>query len=264
MIRMHRYSWLALALLVAVVPSASADTFLVYSQGGIPAGSDLFTWCDSGQPCEALPPLSCATDPFDGVVASPEGGNSFLMRTNVWAGWGVFPQQPLDLRDYAGELRFWVKAPPASIGPFNIKVEFKCNPDPVGFPGGVTYTTSIGAHGWDGTDAWQEISIPLVDSSFGTPVRPLDDACFSTVTGAFFATIENLPFFDQFWIDYVRWETPTSLPGGSTVTVQDRQLLVNGEPFVVNGVAYSAISIGENWTGAWRAVSYTHLTLPTN
>jgi len=252
MTRTCRLSWLGLALALSIVPPALADSFLVYSQGGIPIGSDLFTWCDT-PPCEVLAPLSCATDPFDGVVASPEGGNSLLVRTNVWAGWGVFPQQELDLSAYQnGEMRFFIKAPAAAIGSFNVKVEFQCNPDPVMFPGGVTYTTSIADHGWDGTTNWQEIAIPLVDSSFGVPARPLDAACFSTVKAPFLGTIENLPFFAQFWIDYVRWETPNTHTGASSVQVQGRQLLVNGEPFVVNGVAYSPISIGDNWAGAWR------------
>lgn len=252
MTRKFCLSCLSVAFIVSVAPPVSADTFMVYSQGGIPNGSNLYTWCDT-PPCEVLAPLSCATDPFDGVVASPEGGNSLLLRTNVWAGWGVFPQQTQNLSAYQnGALRFWVKAPPVNIGAYNIKVEFQCNPDPVMFPAGVTYTTSIAAHGWDGTSNWQEIVIPLVNSSFNAPARPLDAACFSTVKAPFLSTIENLPFFNQYWVDYVRWETPNSHSGASSVQVQGRELLVNGEPFVVNGVAYSPISIGENWAGAWR------------
>ena len=34
--------------------------------------------------------------------------------------------------------------------------------------------------------------------------------------------------------------------------VQGRQLLVNGKPFVVNGIAYSPLSIGEDYRGTLR------------
>jgi hypothetical protein len=227
-----------------------ADTFLAYSQGGIPEGSNLYTWCDTGQPCDISAPLSCDFDPFLGIVASPEGGNSLRARTNVWAGWGVFPQQELDLTAYEnGDLRFWVKAPPATLGAFNLKVEFQCNPDPINLPGGVTHTISIADHGWDGTANWQELAIPVCDFF---PGGVCDSQCLATVKSPFMSTIENLPFVNAFWIDYVRWHTPNSHAGASSVQVQGRQLLVDGEPFVVKGMAYSPISIGDDWAGAWR------------
>jgi hypothetical protein len=65
------------------------------------------------------------------------------------------------------------------------------------------------------------------------------------------ATIENLPFFNLFFIDYVRWESQNNHPGASTVDVQGRELIVNGAPFTVKGIAYNPISIGEDWRGAW-------------
>ena len=37
--------------------------------------------------------------------------------------------------------------------------------------------------------------------------------------------------------------------GPSSVQVQGRELLVNGEPFAVNGVAYAPISIGQDYHG---------------
>jgi hypothetical protein len=259
MTRTCRLSGLVLALAVSVATPAFADTFLVYTQGGIPQPADLFTWCDT-PPCDVAEHLSCQVFPLTGeVVTAPEGGNALRINTNVWGGWGVFPQQELDLQAFASDLRFWVKAPDSGIGAYNLKVEFQCNPDPIGFPGGVTYTTSIANHGWDGTANWQEIVIPLVDASFDAPARPLDVACFSTVTAPFMATIELLPFFNTFFIDYVRWETSTSNPGASSVKVQGRQLVVDGKPFVVNAVAYAPVGIGENWQAGWsdRADRYS-------
>jgi hypothetical protein len=249
MTRIRQLSGIVLALAVAIATPAFADTYLVYTQGGLPPASNLFTWCDAGQPCDVSAPLSCENDPFAGVVASPEGGNSLRTRANVWAGWGVFLTQQLDLTAYEnGELRFFVKAPDSGIGPFNVKVEFQCNPDPINFPGGVTYTTSIRDHGWNGTTNWQEIAIPVCDFF---PGGTCDPQCLATVKSPFLATIENLPYLNAFWIDYVRWQTPNSHSGASSVQVQGRQLVVDGEPFVVNGVAYSPISIGENWAAAW-------------
>jgi hypothetical protein len=176
----------------------------------------------------------------------------------VWAGWGVFlnidatnTPQPDDLSAFAnGDIRFFVKAPDAGIGSFNVKVEFQCRVDSVT----QTYTTSIADQGWDGTTAWQEIVIPL--ASFFSP-DPVDQECLASVIAPFMITIENLPFFNSLIVDYVRWHTPNDhaaqYPDGpSLVEVQGRQLKVDGEPFVVNGVAYAPISIGENWQSAWR------------
>jgi hypothetical protein len=173
------------------------------------------------------------------------------VRTNAWGGWGVFPQQELNLTAYEdGEVRFFVKAPDAGIGPFNVKVEIQCNPDPDTFPGGVTHTLSIANHGWDGTANWQELAIPVCDFF---PGGQCDPQCLATIKSPFMSTIEGLPFVSALWIDYVRWQTPHAIDGeASSVEVQGRQLLVGGEPFAVKGVAYAPLSIGENWAGAWR------------
>lgn len=248
MCRTTRVFVLATSLFVLVLTPAHADTFMVYSQGGIPPASNLFTWCDTGV-CDVSEPLSCDTDPFAGVVATPEGGSALRMRANLWGGLGVFLQNDTDLSAYdGGDLRFWVKAPDSGIGPYNLKVEIKCNPDPVNQPAGVAYTTSIAEHGWDGTSAWQELVIPVCDFF---PDSTCDPQCLSTMTAPFMSTIEALPVFNQFWIDYVRWHKPGTNAGASSVEVQGRKLVVDGSPFAVNGVAYAPLSIGEDWRGAW-------------
>jgi hypothetical protein len=245
MTRTCRLSWLALALAVSVVTPAAADSYLIYDEGGIPGnGTDIWTWCDAGQPCDVQEGQACD---------NPEGSHFLRANTNIWAGMGVFlnidatnTPQPEDLSAFAnGDLRFFVKAPDAGLGAFNVKVEFQCRVNDAV----QTYTTSIVDHGWDGTNTWQELSIPL--ASFFAP-NPVDPACLASVIAPFMITIENLPFFNSFAVDHVRWQSPNSHPGASSVEVQGRQLLVNGDPFVVNGVAYAPISVCEDFHGAFR------------
>jgi hypothetical protein len=241
MTRINRLSWLVPALFIAIAPPAAADTFYAYSQGGIPPGQ-LFTWCDS-PPCDVQQPVLCNT---------PEGGAALRINTNAWGGFGVFPNQTYDLTAFdSGEMRFFVKAPADGAGnPYgNVKVEIKC--------GGVGHGQNLIDHGWDPMNStqWQEISIPVCDFFGGT----CDLACLAVVESPFMATLENLPFFNTMWIDYVRWTTPNSHAGASSVQVQGRQLLVDGEPFVVNGMAYAPVGICENWQAGWadRADRYS-------
>ena len=224
-------TWLALLFLALVASPAIADDYLAYSQAGIPAGADIFTWCDT-PPCDVGENFLCAT---------PEGGTSMRMNTNLWGGWGVFLLGDLaDLSGFAdGELRFWVRSS------YDLKTEIQCRPQ----GSNVTYTTFLSQHGWDGTSNWQQISIPIAD--FFAP-NPVDLDCLATMYSPFMATIENLPFFNSFTIDFAHWTKPNTHAGASTVEVQGRQLLVNGEPFVVNAMAYSPIGVGEGWRDSWR------------
>jgi hypothetical protein len=242
MSRSSRLSCLVLVLAASAAVPAFADTWLAFSQAGIPAGSDIFTWCDA-------PPCDVAN--FD-HCASPEGGTTLRMRANVWGGWGVFLLSELgDLSAYDdGEMRFFVRTP------YDLKVEFQCKPTgPSG--AAVTYTTFIALNGWDGTNTWQEITIPIAD--FFDP-GPVDSACLSNIHAPFMTTIADLPFVQTFYVDFARWVTapPQTPPVPSTVEVQGRQLMVDGdgdgttEPFVVNGMDYTPIGIGDNWQGAWR------------
>jgi hypothetical protein len=163
------------------------------------------------------------------------------MNANLYGGWGVFLLGGLaDLSAFeTGEMRFFVKTS------YDVKVEFQCRPAGTD----VTYTTFISQHGWDSTNTWQEIAIPIAD--FFAP-DPVDPACLSNIYAPFMATIADLPFFNSFSVDFARWETPNSHSGASSIQVQGRQLLVNGEPFVVNAMAYAPIGVGENWQSAWR------------
>ena len=231
--------WLVLALAVSAITPALADSFLVYTEAGIPAnGTNIWTWCDAGQPCDIRELQECDT---------PEGSHNFRTNTNIWAGWGVFfdidatnTPQPRNLSAFAnGDVRFFVKTA------YNMKVEFQCRVNNQI----QTKTRYLNQHGWNGTNTWQEIVIPI--SSFFSP-QPVDTACLSSVISPFMTTIENLPFLNTFRVDNVRWQRANSHAGPSSVQVQGRKLLVGGQPFVVNGVAYTPISICEDWRGALR------------
>lgn len=266
MTRTCRLSVLALAFAIALATPAVADTFLVYSQAGLPQQTSYFQWCLEGEPfCLAGQPVNCAT---------PEGGsfqqhssqfNANGQGSDGYVGWGVFPFVPLDMTSFAGgNLRWFVRLNPPN-GNATIKLEFECNPDPVTYPAGVSYATSITAHGWQANNTWQEIVVPLVDSSFTafdlstvpfTPiVRPLDAACLSKVKALAKTTLERVDFatvFATMSVDFIRWEKPNNHPGATRVETQGHQLLVNGKPFVVNAVDYAPVGIGQNWQAAWQ------------
>jgi hypothetical protein len=55
-------------------------------------------------------------------------------------------------------------------------------------------------------------------------------------------------------IDYIRWqkENTTTHTGASDVTIDGRQLKVDGKPFVVNAVAYQPVGVGEPVVAAFR------------
>jgi hypothetical protein len=256
MTRKSRLSWLVLTLVVAAVTPALADEYLVYTDGGIPAGgSDVWVWCD-GQ---------SSTNPCDfaeiGACANPEGIRSFRERTvGAWMGFGIFHNidsgpdgipgtgdespTPVDLSAFlGGEVRFSVKTT------IDLTIEMQCE------VGGTEEAGSraLSDTNWDGTDTWQEVVIPLADYDFGAG-PPLDlAACLGAVLSPFMSTGANLPVaLNTFQIDNVRWVSPNSHAGASAVQVSGRQLTVNGEPFAVNGIGYSPISIGEDFHGALR------------
>ncbi len=257
---------LLLALCVSIATPAVADTYLVYSQAGLARGTNYAQWCLEGEAnCQAAERVLCGTPEggtFQEHSASWDGDG---MGNDGYVGWGVFPSTDLDMTAFAGNLRFSVKLDPPT-GNQNIKVEFECNPEPGTYPNGVSYATFITDHGWQPNTSWQDITVPLVDGSFsafdiadpGNPVpivRPLDNACLQTVQALSKFTLEGVDIgtiFATMSIDHIRWEMPNAHSGASSVTVQGRQLLVDGKPFVVNAVAYAPVGVGENWQDGWR------------
>ena len=286
MTRNYRLFWLVLAFSVAVATPAFADEYLIFTEAGIPAGgSDVWNWCAAQQRTPSLP---CAFAHLP-ACANPEGAFSFRMQmfepvlSDAWMGFGVFHNidpgpdggrdpwcvaasdpfpcctgagtgtcggddfaTPVNLSAFlGGELRFFVKSP------FELNIEMQCE------VGGTTKgaSTNLTGHGWDGSDTWQEVVIPLADFVFppGGPPFTLAD-CLSAVLSPFMSTGANLSTtqLNTFQVDNVRWRTANSHAGASSVQVSGRQLLVNGEPFVVNGANYNPISVGEDWRGIYR------------
>ena len=76
MIRRCSLAWLVLALALTAMTPTFADSFLIYTEGGLPAAvpgstTELWTWCDQGQPC---------ADTLE-VCGSPEGSRT--LRSSV-------------------------------------------------------------------------------------------------------------------------------------------------------------------------------------
>jgi hypothetical protein len=148
----------------------------------------------------------------------------------------------VDLSEYeTGDLRFFVKTP------FDLTVGIDCQENSAP----VSYSRLISQHGWVANETWQEITIPVCDLFPGGDCQSHLE-CLQTIKAPFHVNRPTQILAREFRVDYVRWQTAVSQAGASSVQVQGRQLLVNGKPFVVNGMAYSPLSIGENWQGAWR------------
>jgi len=245
-----------MALAVLITP-AFADTFLVYSEGGIPLSTDISTWCFEGQPC--------AEKPLKATCDTPEGSESWWVRTVSWAGFGVIRktcggtdvfcwtandplkgcnnpligdgtcnEEGFDLSAYEnGEIRFFVKSA------YNLSVGMKC--------AGTNRERPLAEFGWTAPAAgqpptWQEVAIPVCELFPNRTCGEAERACLEDVSFPFLATVGGLTSFGEYFVDYVRWVTESSHAGPSSVEVQGRQLLVNGEPFVVNAVAYSPVA----------------------
>jgi hypothetical protein len=150
--------------------------YSVYNDTGIPSDAEVWTW-DGG------------SGAFDGNYTgdtSPEGTKCFKTDSANWAGWGVFLIYPSDhtvnLSAY-NSLKFCVKTPA------NLKVEIQQD----NRSNGQKYTRYISQHGWNGTNTWQEITIPA--SAF-------TGADMNKIFSPFMVTIETS---GTFYIDNVRW-----------------------------------------------------------
>jgi len=170
--------------LILVIPSAaSSEVYNVYSDEGIPSDGEVWTWSGADWGMEK--------GTFDGEYAgenAPEGIKCFMTMSGSgsgnYAGWGVFLIYPsnhtADLSGYSA-LSFWVKTP------VNLKVEVQDNSNRKS-------TKYISAFGWDGTNTWQEITIPT--SQF-------TGADITRIFGLFLITASTPN--TTFYVDNVRW-----------------------------------------------------------
>jgi hypothetical protein len=242
-----RFGSFLLAIVLLVAPPVLAATYFAYTYAGIPPSADLFTWCSAGGQIGGQ--CNFGNNPTAACGLQPEGNQALRMITDQWGGFGVFLiGYTEDLSRFeGGDLKFFVAS-----SQLDVTATIACVPDPVGNPPGDEYTVSISDYGWvPGTSNWQAISVPICDFFGGTCDQAALD-CLSTIDAPFVTCVEGLASPSGWLIDYVRWEKDVTNPGRSVVTTSGHQLLVNGEPFVVEGVGYSPISIGENWQGAWR------------
>lgn len=185
---------IVLGIVVAVVvvvyvifflPKGGVPTeFFVYGDEGIPSHSDLYTW-DSYREWEVGTGPATFNGQLAGVAGVPEGVECFLTASdngNTYAGWGVFLPSPTDLSGH-NQLKFWVKTA--------VNLKFGVQQTDANGPKKELY---INSYGWDGTDTWQEITVPK--SAFTT-------ISFSEVWSPFLVTVvsEN----ESFYVDHVRW-----------------------------------------------------------
>jgi PKD repeat protein len=162
--------------------------FVIYSDSGIPDDAEVLTW--SGEDWGG-PPSSF--DGNDTCVVAPEGtscfkttsGSNWTWNTN-YAGWGIFLIKPvdhtIDLSAYA-YLKFWVKTPE------NLKVEIQQHGRD-----GRKSAVYLADYGWDGTDTWQEMTIPT---------GAFTEADLQRIFSPFLITVEQGD--KTFYVDNVRW-----------------------------------------------------------
>ncbi len=157
---------------INVTVSNITYTLNIYNDSGI-SGNNIWTWSDGNQGSFANTVVSDA----------PEGSYAFVTNTNggTWAGWGVtYTPTKANLSQYSGGwLKFWVKTP------VNLKVEIKDTQ--------VRGPRYINQYGWNGTNTWQEITIPLSD---------FDSIDFSQTELPFMITCETQT---TFYVDDVKW-----------------------------------------------------------
>jgi hypothetical protein len=238
--------WLLLALAFVAIPPTVAEEYLVYSDAGLPKDSTIWIWCGEDPSGQGL--CQFFSERFN-QCANPEGSRHLNTPSNSWAGFGVFyvddqlpPQNSLreDLSSFiGGDIRFWAKS-----ASHDFEAGFQC--DEGGGPIGHVLLDVLGSYGVGPSPDWQEIVIPIADIYSGVDLT----TCLQNVSASFTSTGAGNPTLYQ--VDNVRWRKPNTLTGATTVTVSGRQLLVDGEPFVVKGVAYSPQSIGENFSGGFR------------
>ena len=165
-----------LMLPAAFIRSAAAQDLPIFADGHLLADADIFIWQDT-------------IAFFDGNYEDPtvpEGQEAFQVSTISWAGWGVFDQ--VGTYDFSAmaafNLDFWVKAD------IDLTVEMRDATNGAnGFP--------ISDYGWDGTNTWQRITIPVTD--FGRDLTQLESPFMITAPDA-----------AVFLIDGVRWQDPVA------------------------------------------------------
>ncbi len=164
----------------------------IYSDEGIPQGSNLYTWSAGG--------LGQFNSKNSDLLQVPVGTESFKTVSNPWwnpggwwenwAGWGVVYNNEQNLSFYNnGRLRFWIYA---SVG--NIRIEIEA---PTGNKNQAKYLTDLG---WSSSDInkWKFFDVPL--SSFNIETYTAVKCPFMIT-----AALGNSTNSTTFYVDFVRW-----------------------------------------------------------
>lgn len=193
-----------------------ADNFNVYTDYGIPEDTELWTWGS-----DVL--YESTEDP-----STPEGVCYGRTQDDSWGGWGVFyPSSSIDLSNYAsGELKFYVSS--------NLDLSFEIE-DSLG----TVSSFNISSYGWDGTDSWQEITVPVGDFT------GID---LSSIYAPFKVTAGSTCDFS---IDNVHWTVPISGYTPTQVEFVSNELLVNGVSTIVRGVSATMSPVGYDYRYDW-------------
>jgi PKD repeat protein len=162
--------------------------YQVYNDVGIPINSAVLTWsgADWGGPAATFDGNFGGETPPEGTKCFKTTSGSNWGNSTNYAGWGVFLTVPSDhtvnLSSYT-HLKFWVKSP------INLKLEIQQYNRY-----GQKLRVYIRDYGWDSTDTWQEISIP---------VSAFSGANIQKMFCPFMITVEQGG--KTFYVDNVRW-----------------------------------------------------------
>ena len=113
----------------------------IYTDGGIPVGSDIYTWAgDWGS--------TSFNSTYTNVAGIPEGSQCFYMYSGSWAGWGVFSTPSTrNMSVYSnGYVKFWLKSTQS------LKIQLE---GPAGTQAQKTVPTT--------SNAWKEITLSLTN-----------------------------------------------------------------------------------------------------
>jgi hypothetical protein len=153
---------------VMVTVTGTGGVFTVYSDAGLPNGTDLYVW-----------PYGAYVDAEYTILPPPEGVMScYALRLTGYIGWGVFNLSgTLDMSDFAdGYLKFWL----FSFETLKVEIE---GPQ---YQKGTVNVPSTGG-------TWQEITIPVSD---------FVGADLTQIFGMF-----EITSYDgaEYLVDHVRW-----------------------------------------------------------
>lgn len=163
--------------------------------------------------------------------SAPEGGEYATLEktttTNGWGGWsGDYGEgNPQDFSNFSnGQLEFWIKSPKDVLVGLSDTVS----------EGHGDNTFRISRYGWDGTDSWQQLSIPIRDfdvdlSNINDPILVKTDGTSGTFT---------FHFDNVVWRGGEEKEDTGSITG--TVTDSDTGRGIEDATVEIEGTTYSA------------------------